>query len=155
MTDTFLGVPITGTIHRGEHKAIQRPLEELAPLMQAVLDDKGIDSFGWYQYTPYFNDGEPCIFNVYSLWALPTEHADDPEDDRYYSLSEKWGDGIAWNENWTSRKEAHPDQYARVVALAEAIESEEFDDVLLGAFGDHAEVTVRRSGITVEEYSHD
>jgi len=23
-------------------------------------------SFSWKQYTPYFNDGDPCIFNVYS-----------------------------------------------------------------------------------------
>ena len=30
---------------------------------------KLIDSFGWTQYTPYFNDGDTCEFGV---------HADDP-----------------------------------------------------------------------------
>jgi hypothetical protein len=39
--------------------------------------------------------------------------------------------------------------------LARAIDGGAFDDVLLEAFGDHAEVTVRRDGITVGSYSHD
>src|ERR1044072_5669755 len=27
-------------------------------------DNPIIESFAWTQYTPYFNDGEPCIFSV-------------------------------------------------------------------------------------------
>jgi hypothetical protein len=63
---------VDGEICRGDSRVPQRPLDELAPLMQALLDDDGIEWFGWYQYTPYFNDGEPCIFNVYeSLAVMP------------------------------------------------------------------------------------
>ncbi len=40
-------------------------------------------------------------------------------------------------------------------ALGDAIESEAFNDVLLDAFGDHAKVRFRRTGITVDSYSHD
>lgn len=52
---------------------------------------------------------------------------------------------------------AGPDQarYDRCMALYHAVDSGEFDDVLLEAFGDHAEITVRRTGIQVEYYAHD
>lgn len=43
----------------------------------------------------------------------------------------------------------------RCLALDKAIESGAFDDVLIEAFGDHAEVTVKKDGISVEFYSHD
>lgn len=46
-------------------------------------------------------------------------------------------------------------RHERCAALAYAIESGAFDDVLLEAFGDHARVTVRRDRIVVDEYSHD
>jgi hypothetical protein len=60
----FLGIPIDGDIQYAESKVPQRPLEDLAPIMQAVLDDESVKWFGWRQYTPYFNDGEPCVFRV-------------------------------------------------------------------------------------------
>lgn len=65
-TRSFLGVPVTGDITEAEKRAPQRPLEELAPLMQAVIDDPEIVKFSWQQYTPYFNDGEPCTFSAYA-----------------------------------------------------------------------------------------
>jgi hypothetical protein len=60
----FLGIPVTGTINYADQRVPQKPLEELTPLMQALLDDPSIESFGWTQYTPYFNDGEPCVFSA-------------------------------------------------------------------------------------------
>lgn len=67
---TFFGIPIDGDIAFAERKAAQRPIEDLQPLMQALLDDPGIEWFGWRQYTPYFNDGEPCVFNVHGALAV-------------------------------------------------------------------------------------
>jgi hypothetical protein len=60
----FLGIPVTGDIQHADRRVPQRPLEDLAPLMQAILDDSTVASFGWTQFTPYFNDGDPCIFHV-------------------------------------------------------------------------------------------
>lgn len=154
MTNTFLGVPITGNIYRGEHKVQQRPLEDLAPLMQAVLDDEGIASFGWYQFTPYFNDGDPRVFNTYGMWAIPADAVETPDDDTYYSRSEQWGE-FGYNERWEVRKADNSQQYERLKRLSDAIDSAQFDDVLLDAFGDHCEITITRTGITVEEYIHD
>lgn len=36
-------------------------------LIKQVLQNKNIISIYWSQYTPYFNDGEECIFRVNSL----------------------------------------------------------------------------------------
>ncbi len=178
MTTTFLGIPVDGDIVRGEHKAQQKPLEDLSPLIQAVLDDDGIACFGWTQYIPYFNDGDPCEFSVGEVWAarpedLPDAVTDDPDYFDKSSLSISYSrhlgtyDGGDWIDNpgtdtgfpriLVGATYVGPDQarYDRCQALADAIDSGAFDDVLLEAFGDHAEITVKRDGIQVEFYAHD
>ncbi|MBC2903190.1 hypothetical protein [Streptomyces cupreus] len=168
MTDTtrnFLGIPVQGDITPGATRVEQKPIEELQPILQAVLDDPTIVEFGWRQYTPYFNDGDPCEFSAHGLWVrttadedaeeyelemwghrtlgkVTTEWADDPETKRRVVVSETYEgpDGA---------------RYRRCKALGDAIDCGAFELVLLEAFGDHAEVTVRRDGIEVEFYSHD
>lgn len=65
----FLGIPVEGDITRGEKRANQRPIEELEVLIEALLADPVIHDFGWSQYTPYFNDGDPCVFKANSFWV--------------------------------------------------------------------------------------
>lgn len=172
MTDTarnFLGIPVNGDITRGETRKDQRPIEELQPILQAVLDDPTIVEFGWRQYTPYFNDGEPCTFSAHGTWVRTTaaEDADEYElelDGTHRSLGDepyvqvpKDGVGATNGLKWVKGPYEGPDKdrYDRCHALRRAIEGGEFENVLLDAFGDHAEVTVRRDGIQIEFYSHD
>ncbi|MEV5140333.1 hypothetical protein AB0K71_06010 [Streptomyces syringium] len=164
MTDNarnFLGIPVTGDIHEGAKRAQQRPLEELQPILQAVLDDPTVTEFGWRQYTPYFNDGDPCTFDVYGTWVRTTDDEDADEDEL-----EMWGHRSLgkvapgrYNQDgqWEKGPYEGPDEprYQLCKALEAAVEGGEFDDVLLGAFGDHAQVTVRRDGIRIDFYSHD
>jgi len=173
-TTSFLGIPIDGDIVRAERNVRQRPLEDLAPLMQAVLDDDGIACFGWRQYTPYFNDGEPCVFSAHGVWAARPEDLDENgERDRDAELDVDYGghhgsyEGGEWVNNpetgdglpyvRVGARYVGPDKarYDRLLAVNDAIDSGAFDDVLLDAFGDHAEITVKRDGITVEFYEHD
>lgn len=173
MTMSFLGIPVEGDITKGDKRTPQRPLEDLAPIMQAVLDDDGIAAFGWHQYTPYFNDGDPCVFSASGVWAARVEDIDPDAPDTFDSdeLDVDYGgrlgsyEGGEWvkdqdNPPFNKRVGAHyvgPDRarFDRCKALSDAIESGAFDDVLLEAFGDHAEITVKRGGITVDSYSHD
>ncbi len=133
-----LGLPIDGDITAGRRHVEQRPVEELAPLVQALLD-MDVVKFGWHQYTPYFNDGEPCEFGAGELWVQLPE---DPEDFDDWQL-----DLYRLNEN-------HP-VHDVAYALSRAVNGGEFDVALLELFGDHANITVTREGITVDEYSHD
>lgn len=167
-TTNFLGIPVSGDITHGYHQKKQRPIEELQPIIQAVLDDPTIVEFGWRQYTPYFNDGEPCEFSVHGTWVR-TDAEVDTEEEAFdeYDL-EIWGHPSLGKVNghyegeWPNRKYIEdgyegPDRarYDRIKALEKAIEGDEFNNVLLEAFGDHAAVTVRRDGIEVESYDHE
>jgi hypothetical protein len=64
--------------------------------------------------------------------------------------------------DWENRRKVygpyegdHQQSFTACAALADAIDSGAFEDVLLEAFGDHARVTVRAAGITVDTYEHD
>ncbi|MEU5945042.1 hypothetical protein ABZ793_05705 [Micromonospora sp. NPDC047465] len=154
---SFLGIPVEGEITQG-HRVPQRPLEELRPLLRALLDDEAVTEFGWRQFTPYFNDGEPCVFGVQDVWVRTTADGPqaDPDDlcvgeyaDRHPSLG---GWASSRRDTYRGHDEA---RYLRAYAFAEALEQGGFDDVLLETFGDHADVIVRRAGIQVQYYEHD
>lgn len=161
-TRTFLGLTVEGDINEGSKRTKQRPLEDFQPILQALLNDEGVIEFGWRQYTPYFNDGEPCVFEATGAWVRTLSDGPDRETyelevDYHKSLGER---PRTWNRD-TKQYEygayTGPDEarYDRCQALNQAIDGGEFLDVLLDAFGDHAEVTVRRDGIQVEFYQHD
>lgn len=174
-TPSFLGIPIEGDISRGMKKEKQRPLSELEPLLRAVLDDELIHSFGWNQYTPYFNDGEPCVFRVGETWfkTIHDVKSDDGDEDDYegrdkYSVTYSTHPTLGrrdydWNntrdgqrlKEWKSYEGSHEQTWMNCHALAEAVDSEAFDDVLLEAFGDHADIEITRDGIKVDTYEHD
>lgn len=171
MTDTFFGVPIHGDITQGSTRVDQKPIEELAPLFKALLDDKTIVEFGWTQYTPYFNDGDTCEFSVHVLWVRTTEESEGAVDeygDEYepgYGLDVDYHPSLGksvrdwdpverkfFNERYEGPDEARHD---RCHALNNALQGGAFETVLLEKFGDHAMVTVQSDGIDVEFYSHD
>ncbi len=44
--------------------------EVLIDKLQSAKNEYPIEAFRWAQYTPYFNDGSPCIFEVMDLELL-------------------------------------------------------------------------------------
>ncbi|MFE2045712.1 hypothetical protein ACFXAZ_33315 [Streptomyces sp. NPDC059477] len=168
MTDrkNFLGIPVQGDITPGAGRVEQRPIGELQPILQAVLDDPTIVEFGWRQYTPYFNDGDPCTFSAHGTWVRTTvdEGADEDELEMWGhrtlgKVTTEWGDVDPVTKRRVVVSEVYegPDRarYDRCKALEKAIEGGHFEHVLLDAFGDHAEVSVRGDGIEVKFYGHD
>lgn len=169
-TKSFLGIPVEGDISTGSKSTPQRPLEEFAPILQAVLNDRTIVEFGWSQYTPYFNDGDPCVFSAHSVWVRTDTDADVENDDGEndedtftmdYGMHPSIG-GLPFEVNPETGRYEHgsyqgPDEarYHRCRALNAAVQSGEFNNVLLEAFGDHANIKVTRTGIQVETYEHD
>lgn len=160
MSNNFLGIPVEGDIYSADRRTAQKPLGELTPLFQAVLDDENVVEFGWGQYTPYFNDGDPCVFSAYGVWVRTTQDAEDAEDD---DLDPTWCHPTLSAEVWgTESRIPNPNRpawaeqtFARTAALSNAIESGAFDDVLLEQFGDHAKINVNRERIEVDFYSHE
>jgi hypothetical protein len=99
-----------------------------------------IEKIAWTQYTPYFNDGESCIFNVHDVYFLRTDDTQELKESHIYEWhSAGWGDDV---KNFPALKK-----------LNALITSSE--DILLMMFGDHCQITVTRDGIDVEEHEHD
>lgn len=97
----------------------------------------------WRQYTPYFNDGDECVFGYYDL---------------AYKLGEDGGDyGDGYTDLPWDAKEL-PEGLTKAAlkdlrALNKALSN--MEDTLKTTFGDHVEVTVTKAGVTVDEYEHD
>jgi hypothetical protein len=99
-----------------------------------------INAVRWKQYTPYFNDGDPCTFRVgenYVQFGETTEGGD-------------YDDGFVGT--WETRD--NPEKLAAVEAADEAFSTIP-EDVMLVVFGDHVQVTATRDGFEIEEYEHE
>lgn len=108
---------------------------ELAEQARAVFADERIRAIRWTQYTPYFNDGDPCIFRVNQDSCLDIGTGEF-QDSYSCALGEK--------------------ESAPVRAFERFIAQDELSEVFKDAFGDHVEVTIKRDGtVETEEYEHD
>lgn len=177
----FLGMEIKGDIIHGDQTVPQRPQEEFAWLLEAVLTDPIILGVAWTQYTPYYNDGDPCRFSVGDIY-LSLKESSSPEDydyswqeyeaeynNRYWlndwdeefqtrigRLNRKWDAG-SWSWEGDPDKLPNPSLFKAYHALCEPINKREFHNVLLDLFGDHAIIIVDKASgkIIIEGYEHD
>jgi SepF-like predicted cell division protein (DUF552 family) len=110
-----------------------------------VLNPK-LQSFSWTQYTPYFNDGDECIFRVNGY--LDVEY-----DNVEYTELGKWNadKAISTNEVYY---ETTPEVAKVVYPILQLLENID-DDVFKTIFGDHVKIIVTPNGIDIEEYYHD
>jgi hypothetical protein len=162
----FVGLPVEGHIREASTVTPQYTIEQLQPLIQAVLDDPTIVKFGWAQYTPYFNDGDVCEFGVTDPWFQTMDNEDVEDiDDGTWELGVGQNASLGkvpytWDDNlrcYVNGEYMGPDRarYDRCDALSSAVGGGHYENVLKEAFGDHAQVTVTKTGITVEHYSHE
>lgn len=117
---------------------------EIKSIFTEVFDAyPDIEKIGWTQYTPYFNDGEPCVFNVYDIYFklfIDTNEDEDEDDNDLHNWRDaSWGDDSK--------------NYPLLKQLADLLSSS--DDVLLMLFGDHCKIIATRAGLDVEEYEHE
>lgn len=122
----------------------------------------------WAQYTPYFNDGDPCEFSVqapcakmkYGAAMEPDviEHYNESNDDEGYL----YACVVRTIQNYTKSK-YNPDQRERtqceeeLVAAFDRLSSlvQGMDEVMLDMFNDHVIVRATANGFDVEEYEHE
>lgn len=112
----------------------------------------------WKQYTPYFNDGEACVFGVNDPY-LHISDDDDSEDD--------YGDGkksfdtymiLNRSENaYAKEKRALLEQAIGEASLRAFLElwPKLSDDILEAVFGDHVKIKITKDEVVVESYDHE
>jgi hypothetical protein len=102
---------------------------------------------GWHQYTPYFNDGEPCEFSVHDFYYSTKQGVDFSE---VTSLDED-EDGAGFVDDYSRAKAGEGALKEAVSTLRRAVD----EDIFETAFGDHVMVIATPAGFHVSEYSHD
>lgn len=111
-----------------------------------------VKAITWTQYTPYFNDGEACVFGVGDMWVLSKKSYEDWQEEgggyaeeydviRPY-IEDKYEDEL------TKEEKKNINVFVRTIQALS-------DDLYLDMFGDHVYVIATRKGFKVEEYEHD
>ena len=123
---------------------------------QFFADNPGVKIIIWEQYSPYFNDGDECVFSVRSPVFSNATSSDGVNSWDIYEGDEEgiwqWGD-----DQWSEDSEFKPTD-AEVAAMEELnslIQSSALEDVFYDLFGNHAKVTVTPNGIETDVANHD
>lgn len=114
----------------------------------------GINALRWTQYTPYFNDGDACVFSVGDVYFT---NAKGEQLDDITSWGDYEGDdGDVWSDSYVKYFAHRPGVNSKSCEfISDMINSSEMRDIMEMMFGDHVSVTVTREGIEVNEYDHD
>lgn len=113
-------------------------------LFKKLFEDfPSIKAVGWTQYTPYFNDGEPCEFGLGEPYVCKSDGVDFAEVRSLYD-EDVFKDKYSLDGNDAEAKAAI--RWIERAALSEVFES---------AFGDHVMVIATPDGFHVSEYDHD
>jgi hypothetical protein len=114
-----------------------------------------VKAIGWEQYAPYFNDGEPCEFDVHEIFkATDSPDIEDIEymrakDEKEYFLRSSYREMDCWKNNNMSSKTGED---FRDFALT----MYELSDLLESAFGNGSRIIVTQDEISVTEcHDHD
>ena len=161
-----------------DQQALQRVFQTTAQKMFKTVTKEFFDKnpaitmITWNQYTPYFNDGEECVFGVHEprFTNCPLDEIADIN---------KWGEYDGENEKvwcitdpaWIlkSDNKYYDTEKAALNALASAkeldidsiqsfhsmVQTSEMEDVFRVMFGDHVTIIATREGFEVKDLEHD
>lgn len=123
---------------------------EFPNLLTPILSQsKRIESIGWRQYTPYFNDGDECVFGVHND-DLYINGEDEGTVGTEFIQKRIW-DGGKYIDNPNLDKFEY-DLLQQIEKVLKEIPNDFYKDL----FGDHVKVTVYKDGrIEADQYDHD
>lgn len=110
---------------------------------QIFIDYPEISAFSWTQYTPYFNDGDECVFSAHTDYPTLTLVSGDDKDE--FTNSSYKINGIA------EKDQPYAKGGRAILELLNQFDDDDFKDM----FGNHVKVIVSASGVEVEDYEHD
>lgn len=146
-----------------EHLKNVTASELLAAFAEQFKANPSVKCMTWVQFTPYFNDGDPCTFSVSAENPCRSRFPNDgmdwtivagtayPVDDSPYPEQEFEADFFDDYEYMDPLAESEPDQFTALESFLSSLP----DDIMRRVFGDGVKVFVWEGGMMTEEYSHD
>lgn len=145
----------------------QRYQEKAKSILKDCLKDfmvvhPQVKAFGWVQYTPYFNDGEPCEFSLHEIgFTLKDLTEEELNETRYFDDGDHWIGAYGeyrpkWKPDIHKKQEADgltEELFKELVALNKQLRT--LEEEMRIVFGDHVKVVVTQKGIEVSEFEHD
>lgn len=114
-------------------------------------DHPDVHAIKWTQYTPYFMDGDPCVFGLNDVHLCHKPLSDLNRDLNSWSEDIEDENGEEAEHGWLSAQSDTERNFENQLQILEAL--------CLSAFGDHSEILATRGDDSVEfevsEYSHD
>lgn len=154
-----------------EVKVAEFGVAKFEELFQEFFDKHPcVEAVQWTQWTPYFNDGDPCQFSVNETHILVTRkfaldnpdvvHGYDPdEDDSDTELESSHPEGPRWFEGYSHTESAGSNDLA--AAVNDLSDLTTCEDILETVFGDPALVCACRDEnggpitMAISEVDHD
>lgn len=151
--DTFMGMVVEGKY--GSWKRIpQEPIQNLLPYFKTAFEN-GITALKWHQYTPGFNDGDPCEFSVHEprvttnavVAAAWLDNAEPDMEEAYPDKSYDYYDDYDYEST-----SDHPDGLTDETYPDIPVDAGRFEDAVRAKFGNDVEVVVTPNRVVVFEY---
>lgn len=132
-------------VFRKEFHNIIKSFFEEVPEVQAII---------WSQYTPYFNDGDPCVFGIGDIFYVTKNFDIEDRKSPYYYVDDEYGciRTYAWCADEASEF-ISDEKYNRVKEFTKIITDNE--DLMEELYGDPAAVYITKDSVIVDEYEHD
>lgn len=113
-----------------------------------------IKTLYWTQYTPYFMDGDACVFSMNDIIVsnCDTEFVDYPEDIFGYADKEETQRLWACYVSSVGKYVKNPEHKELIKNVAQAFYDSE--DLIKEVFGDHVRVICTKKGVKLEDYSN-
>lgn len=147
-------------------KKYQDQLQEKFKLVlnEIFKENPSLLAIEWTQFTPYFNDGDACIFGVQEVGFYIKGPNFDEKDLKklsynHYQDEDNLGDDLDKSviivDGYSVKREENieGDLAQTLHNFYEILYG--MSDVLETTFGDHVHVIVKPKGVDVEEYDHD
>jgi hypothetical protein len=152
--DTFMGMEVEGK-YGSWNRTPQEPIQNLLPYFKAAFES-GITAVKWAQYTPGFNDGDPCEFTVNdprvttnALVAQAWLDNEDPDLEEAYP-----GKEYDYYDEWDYEStHDHPDGLTQATWPDVPVDSGRFEDAVRSKFGNDIEIVVTPNRVVTFEYS--
>ena len=144
-----------------EHQRIRAEFQKSAQELfknitkEFFATNPGIKAAKWSQYTPYFNDGDECVFRVNDVY-FTNASGEELDNVSHWGEYEGEDESIEVFSSWDLKKTTIEGIDSAQVKLFESmIGSSEMEEVLQEMFGDHVIITATADGFDVAEYDHD